>query len=230
MSEKDKKPYYVHENQLYTREEVAGLSDDDIRRAIYFTHDKKAKTINGLCMEIEAWFRSKEWKGFEMLIPDKEAGTAGGHIKKTKTTKKTRRVLRIEKIIPRNNPDKFKDYTKNIEKLMFDCFKLKKYKPDIDDKQWIFVFSKKKMVALLTVDKKNIIWNVCVAKNYRAMGIANQAINHVVKDVCPRNNPRLLVDNRDKTYNKLIKLYKSYGFIVIKDDGRYTTMEFKCER
>ena len=230
MSEKAKKPYYTRENQLYTKEEVAGLSDDDIRRAIYFTHDKKAKTINGLCMEIEAWFRSKEWKGFEMLIPDKEAGTAGGHIKKTKTTKKPTRVLRIEKIIPRNNPDKFKDYMKNIEKLMFECFKLKKYKPDIDDKQWIFVFSKKKMVALLTVDTKNIIWNVCVAKNYRAMGIAKQAINHVVKDVCPRNNPRLIVDNRGKTYNKLIKLYKSYGFIVIKDDGKYTTMEFKCEQ
>lgn len=229
MSEKDKKPYYVHENQLYTKEEINELSDDDIRRAIYFTHDKKAKSINGLCTEIEAWFRSKKWKGFEMLIPDKEAGTAGGHIKKTKETKKTRRVLRIEKVVPRDDQEKFKNYTKNIEKLMFECFKVKKYRPDIDDKKWIFVFSRKKMVALLTVDQKNDISNVCVAKNYRVMGIAKQAINHALKDICSRNNPRLLVDNRSKTYNKLIKLYKSYGFTVIKDDGKYTTMEFKCE-
>lgn len=230
MNEKDKKPYYEHENQLYTKEEVTELSDDDIRRTIYFTHDKKAKTINGLCTEIEAWFRSNEWKGFKMLIPDKEAGTAGGHIKKAKTTKNNMKMLRTEKIIPRDNPDKFTDYMKNIEKLMFECFNIKKYKPDIDDKQWIFVFSRKKIVALLTVDKKNIIWNVCVAKNYRARGIAKQAINHAFNDICTRRDPRLLVDNLSKTYNKLIKIYKSYGFSIVKDDGKYTTMEFKCER
>ena len=230
MSEKDKKPYYTHENQLYTREEVNNLSDEDIRRAIYFTHDKKVKSINGLCTEIEAWFRSKEWKGFDMLIPDKEAGTAGGHIKKVKDIKQTKRVFRLEKIVPYDEPEKFKNYMKDIEKLMFECFNIKKYKPDIDDKRWIFVFSRKKMVALLVIDNKNIIWNVCVAKNYRSMGIANQAVNQAVADVCPLNNPRLLVDNRGKTYNKLIKLYKSYGFAVIKDDGNYTTMEFKCEQ
>jgi ribosomal protein S18 acetylase RimI-like enzyme len=229
LSEKDKKPFYAHENHLYTKEEIRKLDDDDLRRVIYFTHDKKTKTINGLCTEIEKWFRSKEWKGFDMLIPDKEAGTAGGHIKKTKTDKKTKRVLRIEKLIPRDDPEKFKGYMKNIEKLMIECFKVKKYKPEIDDKQWVFVFSRKKMVAILTVDKKNVIWNVCVSKNYRAMGVARQAINQAVEDVCTRKNPLLLVDNRGKTYNKLIKLYKSYGFTVIKDDGKYTTMEFKCD-
>jgi len=228
MSDKDKNPYYIHENQLYTTDEIQKLNNNDLRRAIYFTHDKKVKTINGLCTEIENWFRSQKWNGFDMLIPDKEAGTAGGHLKKTTAAKKKKRVLRIEKIVPKHNPEKFKEYLKNIEKLMSECFKQKKYKPEIDDKTWVFVFSGKKMAALLSIDKKHVIWNVCVATNYKSMGIAKQAINQAVSEVCFNKNPRLLVDNRGKTYNRLIKLYTSYGFSIIKDDGKHTTMEFKC--
>ena len=230
MELKEKNQYYSGDDQLYTREEIKNLSDNDLRRAIFYTHDKVNKQKKGLCIAVEKWFRTKRWKNFDMLIPDKEAGIAGGHSKKLKKEVKSRRVLRIEKIIPTDNPAKFKEYKKNIQKLMSECFKVKKYEPEIDDRTWVFIFSRKKIVAMVTIDTQNVIWNVCVATNYRNQGIANQAINQAVTDVCPLNNPRLLVDNRGKTYNRLIKLYKSYGFTIIKNDGKVTTMEFKCSR
>ena len=67
------------------------------------------------------------------------------------------------------------------------------------------VFSRKKLVGFLAIDNNNVIWNVCVATNYRRRGIAQQAIQTAVKDVCPDKNPRLIVDNRGKNYKKLVK-------------------------
>ena len=90
------------------------------------------------------------------------------------------------------------------------------------------VFSRNKLVGFLAIDNNNVIWNVCVATNYRRRGIAQQAIQTAVKDVCPDKNPRLLVDNRGKNYKKLVKLYNGYGFTLVKNDGKVTTMEFKC--
>ena len=37
------------------------------------------------------------------------------------------------------------------------------------------------------------------------------------------------VDNLGKNYKKLIKLYTLYGFTLVKNDGKTTTMEFKCK-
>ena len=111
---------------------------------------------------------------------------------------------------------------------MTECFAVKKYIPDIDDKKWVIVFSGQKLVGFLTIDNKNVIWNVCIATNYRRRGIAQQAIQIAVEDACPLVRPKLLVDNKGKEYKKLYKLYMSYGFTLVKNDGKITTMEFKC--
>ena len=169
-----------------------------------------------------------KWEGFDMLIPDSEAGIQGGHTKKIDKSVKVHNY-RIETIIPERNPDKFKIYLKDIQKLMFECFKVLKFIPDIDKKQWIIVFLRKKIVGFLTIDDENIIWNVCVAINYRRHGIAQQALQKAVETSCKGKNPRLFVDNKDKTYTKLITLYTGYGFTLIKNDGKTTTMEFKCK-
>lgn len=227
LSDKQKENYYKSDKQLYTKDEIKNLNNEELRRAIYFTHDKNVKTIVGLCREIQEWFRTTEWNGMKLLIPDKQAGKSGGHTKKDQTTKKKERSFRVEKIKPSDNEEKFKEYLKNIEKLMFECFGIKKYKPNIDSKQWVFVFARKKMVGFIAVNN-NIITNVCVAKNYKTMGVAQQAIKVAVNSICTKDL-QLIITNTEKSYNKLIKLYKSYGFDTVMNDGKNTTMEIKCK-
>jgi hypothetical protein len=216
------------EKPLYTSKEIDELSSDDLRRGLYWTTRKQGGYVTTFCVAIEQWFRKTKWEGLDMLIPDKQAGTTGGHIKISSKPKEKKQSLRIEKVVPEQNKDRFKTYLKDIQKLMNECFSVKKYVPEIDDKRWVMVFSRKKLVGFLAIDKKNIIWNVCVATNYRRRGIAKQAIQIAVNDVCPAKKPRLLVDNRGKNYKKLVKLYTGYGFTLVKNDGKVTTMEFKC--
>lgn len=213
---------------VYSEEEIKKLTNDDLRRALYWSVKQQGGYIKGLCAAIENWFKNTKWNGLDMLIPDKQAGTSGGHIKLTSTSTEKKHNLRVEKIVPEQNENKFKTYLKDIQKLMNECFKVKKYVPEIDDKRWIMVFSKKKLVGFVVIDSDNIIWNVCVATNYRRRGIGKQAIQTAVNDVCPKDNPRLLVDNHGKDYKKLVALYISYGFVLVKNDGKITTMEFKC--
>jgi superfamily II DNA or RNA helicase/ribosomal protein S18 acetylase RimI-like enzyme len=213
---------------IYNKKEISELSKDDLRRALYWSGKRTGGYLKGLCTEIEKWFRNTKWEGLDMLIPDNQGGKSGGHIKIDSTIEVKKRVLRVEKIVPERDEEKFKIYLKNIQKLMNECFSVKKYTPDIDDKKWVMVFSQKKLVGFLAIDRKNIIWNVCVATNYRRQGIAKQAIQSAVDDVCPKQNPRLLVDNLGKNYKKLMKMYTGYGFTIVKNDGKTTTMEFKC--
>ena len=214
---------------IYTHEEIDQLSREDLRRALYWSIRRTGGYVKNLCETIEQWFRKTKWQGLDMIIPDKQAGIAGGHKKISSTVKETKKTdLRVEKIVPKDKSEQFKSYLNDIQKLMNECFDIKKYIPDIDDKIWVMVFSRKKLVGFVTIDNNNIIWNVCVATNYRNRGIARQAIQIAIENVCPKNNPRLLVDNKGKDYKKLIKLYTSYGFTLVKNDGKHTTMEFKC--
>ena len=212
-------------SSIYTEQEIKQLNNDQLRRSLFYV-SKPAK-IKHLCTEIEKWMAKTKWQGFDMLIPDSEVGTQGGH--KKKLTKEKSRNYRIESIIPEKNVQKFKYYLKDIQKLMLDCFKIQKYSPELDNKKWVMAFLGKKLVGFLTIDSSNIIWNVCVATNYRRDGIARQALQKAVEYSCPIKNPRLYVDNKGKTYNKLIKLYTGYGFKIVKNDGKITTMEFECK-
>jgi len=218
------------EKALYTKEEISELSRDDLRRALYWVDKQSGGYLNNICKEMEKWFRTTKWEGIDMLVTDKQAGTKGGHKKKEEEEKDVKtHKLRIEKIIPAGDEEKFKTYLKDIQKLMNECFAVKKYTPDIDDKIWVMVFSRKKLVGFVAIDQKNVIHNVCVATNYRRRGIAQPAIQSAVEDVCSKQKPRLLVDNLGKNYKKLIKLYTLYGFTLVKNDGKTTTMEFKCK-
>ena len=203
---------------LYKEGELDSLPIEDIKRIIFWT--SKENKIQELCIGIREWFAKTKWEGFDMLIPDKQAGTYGHKKKEKEEDKKI--------IIPKNSPDDFNKYLKEIEKLMDECFSIKKYKPDIDSKKWIFIFRRKKLVGIITIDTKNVIWNVCVAKNYRRQGIAKKALDYAILKICPVH-PKLFVDNRGKTYTKLIKMYTEYGFSIISNDGKTTTMEFKCK-
>lgn len=214
---------------IYSAQEIKEMKRDDLRRALYWGTNRPY--VEKLCVAMEQWFRNKTWNGFEMLIPDRQAGTSGGHDKIDKSEKKEKKLpFHLVRMVPENTPNEFKAYTKQIEKLYSECFGIKKYRPEVDSKRWFMVFLRKKMVAFLTSDTKNInvIDTVCVAENYRRRGIAKDALAYAVNKVWCPVNPRLMVDNREKMYNKLLKLYKKYGFTVTKNDGKITTLEFKC--
>jgi hypothetical protein len=40
--------------------------------------------------------------------------------------------------------------------------------------------------------------------------------------------PSLMVDNRNKDSKKLIRMYNSFGFEVVKSDDRHTYMQHSC--
>jgi superfamily II DNA or RNA helicase len=210
---------------IYSKEEINELNSKDLRRALYWSEKRTGGHVNGLCEAIENWFKTTKWKGMDMLIPDNQAGKSGGHTKLATNTMVVKKLpLSIVNIIPEQNRDKFKIYIKDIQRLMGECLKVKKYVPEINGNKWIIIFSKKKIVGFLVIDIKNIILNVCIATNYRKKGMAKYAIEKAVKDVCPKDSPVLLVDNRGKDYKKFIKLYTSYGFTLLKNDGRITIM------
>jgi ribosomal protein S18 acetylase RimI-like enzyme len=216
---------------IYKPDELQTLDSDSLRRLLYWGTKKSSKlggirSNNELCIGLENWFKTHTYKNSKLYISDNECGVGGGHTKKEKTKEETIE-FNIETIIPSQDKNKFKTFENDISKLMTDCFGIKKYKPDIDDKIWIFAKKKNKIIGFLTLDNNNVIWNVCISKYYRNKGIAKNVIQSAIKQSCP-DNPRLLVDQHNKFYNKLIKLYTSIGFTILKNDGKITTMIFSC--
>jgi superfamily II DNA or RNA helicase len=216
----------VKDPPIYTNEEINKLSNTDLKRSLYWSVKRTGGYIKGLCSEIEKWFENTKWKGMDMLIPDAQAGTSGGHVKIKKVEKK--RNFRVEKIIPEANQERFKTYIKTIQKLMKECYSITKYIPEIDSKEWVIVYARKKLVGFLVLNG-NKVDIVCIATNYKHQGIAQQAIQAAVEDHCQNKNPRITVNNLANDYKKRIKLYIEYGFSIIKNDGKYTIMDFQCK-
>lgn len=216
----------------YTPEEIDDASKDDLRRMIYWGKkqpDGPNSQIDRLCIAIENFFKNTQHEGSDLLIPDNQCGVQGGHIKKPKAVRK-QKEFRTEVYIPSEQKEGFLGYLQQISKLINGCHKIKKFKPDIDNKQWILIFNKKKLVGCITYDKKeNVITNVCTDENYRKTGASPQVIKKGLQHIC-KKSPNLLIDKHSKTYNKTLKLYtKNYGFSIKSDDGRTTTLQFECK-
>jgi len=215
---------------IYTDEEIDKLSNDDLRRALYWCTRKEGGYIKFLCTELQKWFKNTKWNGLDMLISDKQAGKSGGHKKISSNQDSSKKLtLSVKKIIPTENIAYFKTYLKNIQKLMEDCFDIKKYTPIIDDKQWVMIFSRKKFVAFLSIDKNNVIWDICVATSYEKKDIAQYIIQTAISDICPVASPRIVVDIKGKDYKIFINKYLLYGFTIVVNNEKTITMEFKCK-
>lgn len=204
---------------------------EEIRRILYWGTPKKEKGNRGIkpiCEALRSWFKENN-----LLEIDNQCGVQGK--KKlgisAKEEKKTERVFRVETFVPSKDEAKFNAYSKDIAKLMGECFDIKKYKAPIDANTWIMVFSRKKLVGFIMVDKNNILWNVCVAKNYRRQGIAKEAMKQATQYVCniKGDSPSLYVDNRNKDAKKLIRMYNSFGFEIVKSDDKVTYMQHSCK-
>jgi hypothetical protein len=214
----------VKDPAIYSKGEINDMTNDDMRRALYWTTKKTGGYTNVLCTEIEKWFKNTKWNGMDMLIPDKQGGTSGGHIKISSTAVVKKQPLNTVTIVPEQNEDKFKTYLKDIQKVMGECLKIKKYVPVDDDKKWILVFSRKKLVSIIVINTdNNTIVNACVATNYKRKGLGKQFIQKALEN---EDKLQLIVDNRGKDYKKKIILYTDYGFVLVKNDGKQTLMEF----
>lgn len=207
--------------KIYKKDEIENLTNDQLRRSLYYGDISSKRAF--LCQEIKKWMEKTKYNGYNMLISDSEVGTQGGHKKKIVTEKVNNYIIKT--IIPKDTPDILKDNLKDIQLLMYKCFTIKKYEPDIDDKKWVIVRLKKKLVGLFTIDSTNTIWNLCIAPNHHKNG--RQIIEKAIEYSFSIKNPRLLIDNKNKDYGKLIKLYTKYGFKILKNDETNTTMEFE---
>ena len=207
--------------QLYKDNELDDLTLTDLKRVLYW----KDKNVNDLCNAIREWFAKTKFKGFDMLIPDKQIG-GHGHIKKEKSQENKIEFI-IQTIIPLVSPEEFKGYFKDIETLMNDSFGIKKYKPTLNRDRWVFILRIKKLVGFFIVNTKNVILDISIAKNYKRLNIGIKGIQAGIKHIFPTSNPKIILDNRLKIYIKIIKMYKDFGFIIQTNDGLTTTMEFK---
>jgi ribosomal protein S18 acetylase RimI-like enzyme len=124
---------------------------------------------------------------------------------------------------------KFKKITKNISSMMKECFE-DDFEVQYDKNIWLVAFIENKIAGFLTIDKYNTIWNVCVAKKYRLKGVGRKIISEAIKKVCSQGKiPVLKVDKSKKTYEKLITMYKKFGFSVKSTNDHYTTMKHDCK-
>jgi hypothetical protein len=211
---------------FYEEDELENLSVDDMKRLLFWTDKSKKK--EDLCKVIKEWFSRTKFKGIDMLISDREAGIYG-HTKKEKKKEDKPSDFTIQNIIPKESPDNFKSYKKEIQKLMNSCFNIKNYSLEIDDKKWTFIFKKKNLISIFTIDSKNIIMNLCFIEKCK-QEIKRKALNYVFSEICLIKNPRLFLFNKEYNYNKLIKMYEECGFKIMSKDEDKTTMEFKCNK
>lgn len=212
--------------EIFTDEEFKTMSEGMLKRAVYWGFTKKDggnRGIKQICSAIQSWFEEKG-----LLEIDNMCGVQGK--KKTISIKKeSKSGFNIKTFVPARDGEEFKAHIPAIRKLMTDCFEVKKYDVQINSDLWIMVFSKSKLIGFVTVDNNNILWNVCVAKNYRNKGVAKQAIKEALEYACNKNKaPTLLVDNRKVCARRLIDMYIGFGFEIAKTDEQYTHMIHNC--
>jgi len=201
---------------LFTDEELEQMNLSKLRRIMYWVLPESKggkKGIKPICAEIKKWMEEHN-----LIQIDNQCGVRGT-VKGTVEKKQTRNY-RIETINPRKDTTKFKD-NKDIPKLMKDCFNIDKYKHEINDDIWVMAYIRK-LVAFIVIRDGKIV-RACVASNYRRQGIPNEVMGHLVRH---SKISMIEMDNRDKNYNLLLKLYKKFGFNVTKDTGKVTTMEY----
>jgi len=175
------------------------------------------RRINLICIAMEKWFREHD-----LLEIDNQCGIQRKE-KRAPGLKKgpVKRVYRIEHIVPSREPVRFKE-NKLVISLMKDCFKIDRYRHEINDDQWTLAYLRKKLVAFVIVRGNKII-RACVAKGYRRQNHPKEVMAALTQAA---RVSIIELDNRDKLYRSVLRMYKTFGFAVTKDDGRTTTLEY----
>ena len=205
--------------ELYEGNEIHNLSKDDLRRVIYWGLPPGAgggKRILTMCGALRVWLEKHD-----LVEIDNLCGVQGkvktGDAKEEKT-----RIYRIEQIVPKEQPVRFRE-VKDIGKLMEECFKIEKYRYDTSGKdKWIFSYLRNKLVGFIIV-KGEVIIKACVAKNYRRQGIPIEVMGKLVEFA---KVSTLELNNSEKDYKLILRLYKNFGFTTVSDDGKKTMMQY----
>jgi ribosomal protein S18 acetylase RimI-like enzyme len=175
---------------------------------------------------MQEWFKEKD-----LLEIDNQCGVQGKRKSMTikPEEKEKTRKFRLE-IFTSDDEERVNAYSKDIAKLMNECFEIEKYRIPKNDNTWIVVFSKKKVVATLIFDNNAAIQNVCVAKNYRREGIGKEAIKQAMDYICAKlkKQPVLTIDNKEKNAKKLIRMYTTFGLEVSEVTDKHTIIKFSC--
>jgi hypothetical protein len=123
-------------------------------------------------------------------------------------------------------------YFKYIDKVSKECLGLPLKVNEKDTDTWFLVFNKKKLACFIVLHPEtNLIKDVCVSNFFSKKEKSSDTVKEGMKTIYTKTgtNPKLIVENNLQTYNELIKMYLSYGFILTKNDGRLTTLEMKNE-
>ena len=210
--------------------DIETLDKTELRKALYWSDRKKGQTVKPLCVEIERWMRSHEWRGESMLIPDNQAGVSGGHVKKAKTVVEAH-AWRMEKYRPTGaNRELFTRHVKDIEKLVSSVLGVTyRVNTKSPTEVWSLVFMRKKLVAVLIIEPSGRCKICCVQPSYtRRLGMAESAIKFSLTDTCVVKKPSVVVKNTDKIYKKLLKTYIKYGFEMSTNNGTQTILQYPC--
>lgn len=216
--------------EIFTVDEVKELKDKDLRRALYWGTTKKDggnRGIKPICDGLKDWFEQKK-----LLEVDNMCGVQGKRdITSTKEEKKIGYNFRLE-IVDRKDEEKLKGYTKDMAKIVSDVLGIKKYRPENKDKNaiWIFVFSRKKIVAFANLDSKNNMSEIFISKSYRRQGIPQAATSMIVDYICKlrKEAPILMLEANNKDYKKLLRMYGVLGFVVSRTDDKVTYLKKDC--
>jgi len=105
--------------------------------------------------------------------------------------------------------------------------KYKQYKQLDDNKKWVFIFLNKKIIGLVIMENKTIIY-ISIKNQIVKKELAVEAIKSFICSEYKDNEyPRIVIDTTQET-DRLIEIYTSYGFQLMPSKEK-TIMEFKCK-
>lgn len=211
-------------SDLYEKEELKKLSVDELRRILYWglkPTDGGVRRVKMLCEKIQQFLINNNLQEI-----DTQCGVQGK--RKGATPKgQNKRNFTLRTFVPKKDENEFKELFKDIAKSMKECFNTEKFKPELDTNTWFLVFSRKKVVGFVMLDKEGYLHNVCVSKGYRRSGIPTEAMQMIARKIfsLKGKNPILRVENSANNFKGLVRKYKSFGFQITIADNRYTYME-----
>jgi superfamily II DNA or RNA helicase len=196
---------------------VDNLDIITLRRALYWGSKKSSH----ICKSLMTWFDVNK-----KLYIDNKCGVQGKALmgeKETVEKAPTKIKYTIIEYIPIRDKTYLKEYIDDIQKLMDDCYNVKKYRITLNDDKWYLAYSKKKIVSFLLL-QKNKITHLCVASNYsKRKGIATNVMGQLLRKADIYTTE---LNNVDKNYAKLVKIFKLTGFNVLKNNGKITTFRY----
>jgi len=213
--------------KIFSKETIEKANLSLLQKMLYWGTPKNQggnKGIKPICEAIKDFLNEKGY-----LEIDTMCGVQGKKLymdtdKKKEKGKKTY-MFRVENYKGRDR--RFREIVKDLEKVINGCFGTKKFNPPEDDNNWIIVYLKTKIVAVMMVDSKNTLHNVCVPQNYRRAGIHVASLKEATKkamelsESVPTKPPILNLRKDDGNFEKLLRMYKSFGFTIIGSDKTF---------